>query len=125
MAAAVAYADTLGREHPEQRAEAYELAELLCRQARRRAETLFPELWHDDDDENRAAAQVLDGRYRWLENGIADPAGDRPMIPDEVKESAAGWRLIRFVGGALGVAHPSGRDRSHSVSWAAGTGRLR
>jgi hypothetical protein len=91
MAAAAAYADTLGREQPERRAEALELAELFCRQARRRAETLFAELWDNDDDENRAAAaQVLDGRYRWLEDGIVDPAGDGPMIPDEVKESASG-----------------------------------
>jgi len=91
MAAAVAYADTLGREQPERRAEAFELAELFCRQARRRAETLFAELWSNDDDENRAAAaKVLDGRYRWFEEGILDPSGEGPMIPDEVKKSAAG-----------------------------------
>jgi hypothetical protein len=91
MSAAAAYADTLAREQPERRAEAYELAELFCRQAKRRAETLFAELWDNDDDENRAAAvQVLEGRYRWLEDGIVDPAGEGPMIPDEVKESAAG-----------------------------------
>jgi alkylation response protein AidB-like acyl-CoA dehydrogenase len=91
IAATAAYADTIGREQPERRAEAHELAELFCRQAKRRAETLFAELWDNDDDENRAAAvQVLDGRYRWFEEGIVDPAGDGPMIPDEVKESAAG-----------------------------------
>jgi alkylation response protein AidB-like acyl-CoA dehydrogenase len=91
MAAAVAYADTLAREQPERRAEAYELAELFCRQAKRRAETLFAELWDNDDDENRAAAaKVLDGRYRWFEDGILDPSGEGPMMPDEVKESAAG-----------------------------------
>jgi alkylation response protein AidB-like acyl-CoA dehydrogenase len=91
MAATAAYADTIGREQPARRAEAQELAELFCRQAKRRAEGLFAELWDNDDDENRAAAaQVLDGRYRWLEEGIVDPAGEGPMIPDEVKESAAG-----------------------------------
>ena len=91
MAAAMAYADTLGREHPDRRTEAQELAELFCRQAKRRAETLFAELWDNNDDENRAAAaQVLDGRYLWLEEGFADPSGKGPMIPDEVKESAAG-----------------------------------
>jgi alkylation response protein AidB-like acyl-CoA dehydrogenase len=90
MAAAVAYADTLGREQPERRVEANELAELFCRQAKRRAEVLFGELWDNDDDANReAAGRLLDGRYRWFEEGIADPAGDGPMIPDEVKESAA------------------------------------
>ena len=89
MAATVAYANTLAREQPERRAEAYELAELFCRQAKRRAETLFAELWDNDDDENRAAAaKVLDDRYRWFEEGILDPSGEGPMIPDEVKESA-------------------------------------
>ncbi len=90
MSATVAYADTLGREHPPRRDEAQELAELFCLQAKRRAEELFDQLWDNDDDENRkAAARVLDGRYRWLEEGIVDPAGEGPMIPDEVKESAA------------------------------------
>jgi hypothetical protein len=91
MAAAAAYADTIGREQPERGTEAQELAELFCLQARRRAETLFDELWSNDDDANReAAAKVLDGRYQWLEEGIVDPSGEGPMIPEEVKESAAG-----------------------------------
>jgi len=91
MAAAAAYADTIGREQPERRAEAQELAELFCRQAKRRVEALFGELWDNEDDANRAAAaRLLDGRYRWLEDGIVDPSGTGPMIPDEVKQSAAG-----------------------------------
>ncbi|HET8587600.1 MAG TPA: acyl-CoA dehydrogenase, partial [Candidatus Limnocylindria bacterium] len=91
MAAAAAYADTLGREQPERRDEAKELAELFCQQAKRRADTLFDELWRNDDDANReAAAKLLDGRYAWLEEGLVDPSGEGPMIPEEVKESAAG-----------------------------------
>ena len=87
MAAAAAYADTIGREHPDRRTEAQELAELFCTQAKRRVETLFGELWSNDDDANRAAAaRVLDGRYRWLEEGIIDPSGEGPMIPEEVKQ---------------------------------------
>ncbi len=90
MAAAAAYADTIGREQPERRTEAQELAELFCTQAKRRVETLFDELWSNDDDANRAAAaRLLDGRYRWLEEGIIDPSGDGPMIPDEVKQPAS------------------------------------
>jgi hypothetical protein len=90
MAAAAAYADTIGREQPERRTEAQELAELFCAQARRRADRLFDELWDNDDDAgHEAAGRVLDGRYRWLEEGIVDPAGEGPMIPEEVKESAA------------------------------------
>ena len=84
MSAAAAYADVLGREQPERRAEALELAELFCGQAKRRAEVLFEELWHNGDDANRdAAARVLDGHHRWLEAGILDPSGDGPMIPHE------------------------------------------
>jgi alkylation response protein AidB-like acyl-CoA dehydrogenase len=90
MAAAAAYADTIGREHPDRRTEAQELAELFCTQAKRRVETLFGELWSNDDDANRAAAaRVLDGRYRWLEEGIIDPSGEGPMIPEEVKQPAS------------------------------------
>ena len=90
MAAAAAYADTLGRERPERRTEAQELAELFCTQAKLRVQTLFAQLWDNDDDANRAAAaRVLDGRYRWLEEGIADPSGEGPMIPAEVKEQAS------------------------------------
>jgi hypothetical protein len=82
IAAAVSYADTIGREHPERREQAVELAELFCKQARRRADALFDELWANDDDANHAGAErVLAGRYLWLEEGIADPSGDGPMIP--------------------------------------------
>jgi hypothetical protein len=87
MASAVAYADTIGREHPERREQAAELAALFCRQARRRAESLFGDLWANDDDANRAAAgELLSGRYEWLEEGVIDPSGAGPMIPAESKE---------------------------------------
>ena len=89
IASAVCYADTIGREHPERRAQAAELAELFCRQAIRRADTLFHELWANDDDANYAAAQrVLADRYTWLEDGIADPSGEGAMIPPEVRPAA-------------------------------------
>ncbi len=84
MASSVAYADTIGREHPDRRDQAVELAQLFCRQARRRADHLFAELWANDDDANRSAAgELLSGRYQWLEEGIADPSGEGPMMPSE------------------------------------------
>ena len=84
MASSVAYADTIGREHPERRDQASELAQLFCRQARRRADRLFTELWANDDDADRAAAgELLNGRYVWLEEGIADPSGEGAMIPPD------------------------------------------
>jgi hypothetical protein len=77
IASAVVYADTIKSEHPERAEEAYELADLFCTQARRRTERLFDELWSNDDTENYQAAQrVLEGRYKWMEEGVADPAGD-------------------------------------------------
>jgi alkylation response protein AidB-like acyl-CoA dehydrogenase len=75
VSAACVYADTIGRETPERKGEAYELADLFCRQARRRADALFHSL-HDNDDRfnYRAAQKALDGRYAWLEEDILDPA---------------------------------------------------
>jgi hypothetical protein len=75
MASAVVYADTLRREQPARAAEATELADLFCRQARRRADALYDALFDNDDtDAYRLAQGVLDGRFAWVEEGIVDPA---------------------------------------------------
>jgi alkylation response protein AidB-like acyl-CoA dehydrogenase len=85
VAAACVYADTLGREGgPDRKAEAYELADLFCRQARRRAHDLFEALHDNDDTFNYKAAQkVLEGRYEWLEEGLLDPADARSEVVAE------------------------------------------
>jgi hypothetical protein len=84
ISAAAVYAQTLREEHPERGDEAVELADLFIRQARRRVETLFGELFDNDDDANyKVAQQVLEGRHTWLEEGIADPSGDGPMIAEQ------------------------------------------
>ncbi|HEX4733397.1 MAG TPA: acyl-CoA dehydrogenase family protein [Thermoleophilaceae bacterium] len=86
IAAACVYAKTIEQEHPERAEQARELADLFCRQARRRADVLFDELWHNDDDLNtKRAFGVLDGRYTWVEDGVIDPSGEGPMIPEEAK----------------------------------------
>ena len=83
ISAAAVYAQTLREEHPERGDEAVELADLFIRQARRRVDALFGELFSNDDDANYTLAQqVLEGRHTWLEEGIADPSGDGPMIAD-------------------------------------------
>jgi hypothetical protein len=75
ISSAVVYADTIRQEHPERGEQAFELAELFCSQARRRADALFHALWANDDVDNYQAAQkVLDGRYDWLERGVSDPS---------------------------------------------------
>jgi alkylation response protein AidB-like acyl-CoA dehydrogenase len=82
ISATVVYADTIGTEQPERKTEAIELAQLFCMMAKRRADTLFHELWANDDDARYKTAQnVLTGRYTWLEEGICDPSGDGPMMP--------------------------------------------
>jgi alkylation response protein AidB-like acyl-CoA dehydrogenase len=88
IACACVYAHTLGREDAARREQAYELAGLFAKQARRRADAKFAELFDNEDAEQYGSAQqLLDGRYTWLEEGIADPAGEGPMIPSH-EESA-------------------------------------
>src|SRR4051812_15177964 len=82
IACACVYADTIGREQPDRRQEATELADLFCGQARRRADRLFADLWANDDTaQYKAAQRVLSGRYAWFEEDVLDPAGDGPMMP--------------------------------------------
>jgi alkylation response protein AidB-like acyl-CoA dehydrogenase len=107
MASAVVYANTIKTEHPERGDSAFELAELFCTQAQRRIGDLFHGLWSNDDDANYKAAQnVLDGRYEWLEEGIPDPSGEGPTIagqpeavsdqpPDEARAGDDGGKRRR------------------------------
>ena len=83
ISAAVVYAQTAMKEHPERATETQELAEAFCNQAQQRAERLFHDLWDNTDTANhRLALDVLSGRHTWLEAGIIDPsAGDGPMVP--------------------------------------------
>jgi alkylation response protein AidB-like acyl-CoA dehydrogenase len=93
ISATCVYADTVGREHPERAEQARELADLFCRQARRRVDSLFTALWANEDDANYAGAQrVLEGRYTWLEDGIIDPSGEGPMLgaPSQSSPEPAG-----------------------------------
>jgi alkylation response protein AidB-like acyl-CoA dehydrogenase len=90
IAAAATYADTIRREQPQRGAEAFALADLFCKQARRRVDRLFHDLWANEDDANYKLAQdVMAGRFRWIEEGIADPSGDGPMIGGELEAPAA------------------------------------
>jgi alkylation response protein AidB-like acyl-CoA dehydrogenase len=74
IASAVVYADTIRREQPQRASEATELADLFCRQAKRRVEALFGALFANDDTEAYDLAQgVLGGRFGWLEEGVLDP----------------------------------------------------
>jgi hypothetical protein len=58
---------------------AAELADLACRQARRRVERLFEAVRSNDDAETYDVARAaLERRYAWLERGIIDAPGHEP-----------------------------------------------
>jgi hypothetical protein len=84
---------------------AVELADLFCRQARRRIDTYFAGLWANTDSRNYTAAQeVLDGRFAWLEAGVLDPSGDGPFLAAERGEETDEIDLREGVDGTPGAA---------------------
>ncbi|MEA2177840.1 MAG: hypothetical protein QOG77_1137, partial [Solirubrobacteraceae bacterium] len=99
IACACTYAQTIAKEQPSRSDEAFELAALFCKQAERRADTLFHELWANDDDAQYKTAQdVLAGRFAWFEEGVLDPAGDGPMIPTHEPPAAEKLDDLEAVG---------------------------
>jgi alkylation response protein AidB-like acyl-CoA dehydrogenase len=82
MSAACVRAEML-RARGEHGREAYQLADVFCRQSRLRIEELFTRLWANTDDiDRRVVDGVLSGRYGWLEAEIIDTTGDAPWIAD-------------------------------------------
>ncbi|WP_405745087.1 acyl-CoA dehydrogenase family protein [Streptomyces sp. NBC_01525] len=62
---------------------AYQLADAFCRQSRIRADELFARLWTNTDSlDRKVVSGVLDGAYRWLEEGVVDASGEAPWIAD-------------------------------------------
>ncbi len=73
MAAAVSHARRLLDDRRPEADRAAELADLFCRNARRKVRRLFGELWRNDDvRKSRAAERVMAGEHRWLEAGALD-----------------------------------------------------
>jgi hypothetical protein len=74
------------REEPSDRTP-YTLADLFCRQARRRIEQRFRALFRNDDAAaHKLARSVLEGRYTWLEEGVISierTHGEKPMTAVE------------------------------------------
>ena len=90
--------------HPETDA-AYELADVFCLQAKLRVDSLFAALWtHTDDADRQLTADVLDGRYTWLEKGVIDPSeGTGPWIAEWSPGPSVEQNLARRF---LGADHP-------------------
>jgi hypothetical protein len=83
MAAAVSHAARLADGRYPEAERARELADLFCRNARRKVRRLFADLWRNDDAlKNRVAASVMTDQHTWLERGILElglpPAAFRP-----------------------------------------------
>jgi alkylation response protein AidB-like acyl-CoA dehydrogenase len=81
MSAAVVRARMIAEDSPDDAKAARELADLFCRQARRRVDRLFHELWHNEDTrEYKATVKVLDGEYAFLEHDVLDLSPDLPWV---------------------------------------------
>jgi len=70
MSATVSRAHAMVRKNPGDRGP-LELADVFCRQARRRVNDKFEDVWFNDDTRTYRLAQgVLKNQYEWLEEGI-------------------------------------------------------
>jgi alkylation response protein AidB-like acyl-CoA dehydrogenase len=70
MSATISHARQMLDARDPQAQHAVELADLFCRNARRRVKKFFGDLWRNDDaTKNRVAANVMKGEHTWLEDG--------------------------------------------------------
>jgi alkylation response protein AidB-like acyl-CoA dehydrogenase len=70
MTATISRARKLVDDRSPQAEQAVELADLFCRNARRKIRRLFREMWRNDDDrKNGVAAHLMNGEFAWLEEG--------------------------------------------------------
>ena len=69
MAATISRAHAMRKQGHAEAVSASELADLFCRQARRKVRRLFIDLWSNDDARKyKVARSVLKGRHAWLES---------------------------------------------------------
>jgi alkylation response protein AidB-like acyl-CoA dehydrogenase len=82
MTAAVSRAHSMRRSSAEGSAQAVELADLFCRNIRRRIGINFKAIWRNDDDRKyRVSRHVLEGEHRFLERGIIHPVPSQTARP--------------------------------------------
>lgn len=98
MSAACVRAELL-RSRGENGREAYQLADVFCRQSRIRVDELFARLWHNTDDLDRKVVKgVMAGAYEWLEQGVVDLSGDAPWIADATPGPSERENVHRSIG---------------------------
>jgi alkylation response protein AidB-like acyl-CoA dehydrogenase len=93
MTAAVSRAHRMAERGEAHAQEAQNLADLFCRDSRRRVKRLFSDLWRNDDYRKyRVGQQVLRGEHAWLEEGVigldehpASRAGAWEKVPEAEK----------------------------------------
>jgi alkylation response protein AidB-like acyl-CoA dehydrogenase len=85
MSAVCTRAAAMRREDPAKGADAVRLADAFCEQSRLRVAELFRRLGDSTDrTDNLLARAVLDGRLRWLEDGVIDQSeGTGPWIASD------------------------------------------
>lgn len=73
MTASVSHAQSLIDKNKPNAGRAVDLADLFCRNSRRKVGRLFQDLWTNEDErKNRLAATVLKGEHQWLAEEIVD-----------------------------------------------------
>jgi alkylation response protein AidB-like acyl-CoA dehydrogenase len=93
MAATVSRAQALLQGGKPEGISAVQLAGAFCRQATRRVDRLFSELWNNDDDANyETGRKVLAGDFAWAEEGTMPIGAEiedlRPRLPGKAPEPA-------------------------------------
>ena len=92
MSASISRAHAMKAKGLPEAESAAQLADTFCRSARLKVEALFPALWRNNDNANRALAQaVAAGEHQWIESGII------------TLEEAEAARLARGKSGAAAV----------------------
>jgi alkylation response protein AidB-like acyl-CoA dehydrogenase len=91
MSAAVSRAQALRASGAPEGTGAMELADLLCRNLRRRIAVGFKAIWRNDDARKyQVARHVLEGSHRWMETGILHPVpASTPQPAVEAHRQAA------------------------------------
>ncbi|HEX4954078.1 MAG TPA: acyl-CoA dehydrogenase family protein [Thermoanaerobaculia bacterium] len=84
MAASVARAQALTRARAPEAQSARDLADLFCRNARRKVQILFHDLWNNEDGlKYRRAQEVLAGKHQWMEALLLDAQPGPRQTADE------------------------------------------
>lgn len=100
MTAAISKARRLVDDKSGQAEQAVELADLFCRNSRRKVRRLFRELWSNDDGhKNGVAANLMNGGFRWLEEGRLDVGLTAESFQTRSLTKSAGGQPGATVGG--------------------------